>query len=166
MQGLLGFLLSFVCIFNMAVAKADITDWFSYDEAKKQVYFKLTSAENANNNGLNYNGYYQGNLTLKVPVNWLVNISLTNRDANATHDIILTKPFGMDNVPDELTGESSIIKRAYIAPLFSNETDNLKFTAKTGQYWLFCGVKGHGIDGMWIKLDVDALLEVPAVDRR
>ena len=164
MQRLLVFLLSFVCVFSVGSVKADITDWFTYDAVKKQVHFKLTSAENANNNGLNYNGYYQGNLCLKVPVNWSVNISLTNRDANATHDVILTKPFEIDNIPDELTGEFSVIKRAYIAPLFSNETDNLKFTAKSGQYWLFCGVKGHGIDGMWIKLDVNALLEVPVVD--
>ena len=164
MQGLTGFLLGLIIVLKSGLVNADVPHWVTYDRSKKQVSFKLVAAENANNNGLNYNGYYQGNLTLKVPVDWQVNITLTNRDANATHDVIVTKPFEIENIPDELTGESSTIRRAYVSPLFSNETESLKFTAKIGKYWLFCGVKGHGMDGMWIKLVVDATIPTPMIE--
>jgi len=156
MQRLRITLLLFLSVsFNSSFADALVPDWLSYDSIKKQVHIKLIATENANNNGLNYNGYSQGNITLIVPTDWLINISLTNWDASATHDLILTRPFVEDNIPSELTGEYSAIKRAYIAPLFANGTDSLSFTAKAGQYWLFCGVKGHGINGMWIKLIVN-----------
>ena len=149
---------------NTATADVSLPDWVSYDATKKQVEFKLIAAKNANNNGFNYNGYYEGNITLKAPVGWQVQITLTNRDANATHDVILTEPFEQDDMPDSLTGEFSSIKRAYISPLFANETDNLRFTAKAGEYWLFCGVKGHGIEGMWIKFKSDKNGHIPSVE--
>lgn len=167
MQRLQTVLLSLLVFLSASLnaPKADvlIPEWLSYDSAKKQAHFKLIAAKNANNNGYNYNGYYQGNISLKVPVDWLIRISLTNWDANSTHDIILTRPFVNDDIPDELTGQFSTIKRAYITPLFANESDTLSFISKAGQYWLFCGVKGHGIDGMWIKLEADNKLQSPII---
>ncbi|NOQ64242.1 MAG: hypothetical protein GQ582_07000 [Methyloprofundus sp.] len=150
---------------HISLAKANelIPDWMSYDIEKKQVSYQLIAAKNANNNGYNYNGYYQGNITLIVPSEWLVNISLNNGDANAVHDIILTEPFADDDMPDELTGEFAALKRAYISPLYANETDSLKFIAKQGAYWLFCGVKVHGINGMWIKLTVQDNIHKPSI---
>lgn len=138
-------------------------DWLSYSVAKKQVKFDLIATENANNNGFNYNGYYGGNITLNVPVGWQVEISLTNRDATSTHDVILTESFENVKIPEYLTGESASIKRAYITPLFANETEHLNFIAKAGQYWLFCGVKGHGIEGMQIKFESHKNTQIPSV---
>lgn len=135
-----------------------------YNLANKQVHFDLDAAWNANNNGYNYNGYYQDDMTLRVPTGWKISITLTNLDANAPHSIVLTEVFATDDIPDELTGEFAIIKRAYTDSLFANESDTIHFQAKKGHYWLFCGVKRHGIDGMWLPLNIEANLQTPVID--
>ncbi len=137
--------------------------WMTYDTTKKQVRFELIAAWNANNNGYNYNGYYQGDAVLIVPENWQVSITLINWDGNAPHSIIVTNPFTEDNIPDELTGEFSILKRAYTDSVYANESVSIKFIAKVGDYWLFCGEKGHGINGQWIKLKVDTRVRTPVI---
>ncbi len=135
-----------------------------YDMNTKQVHFDLDAAWNANNNGYNYNGYYQDDMTLRVPAGWKVSITLTNLDAHAPHSIVLTEVFATDDIPDELTGEFSSIKRAYTDSLFANESDTMHFQAKEGRYWLFCGVKRHGIDGMWLPLNIESNLQIPVID--
>jgi len=135
----------------------------TYSPTKKSVHFRLIAAKNANNNGYNYNGYYQGNVDLQVPVDWKVTITLVNQDANAVHSVILTRPFLLDDMPDELSGEFAVIARAYTDPIFSGEQETLQFIAKEGRYWLFCGIKGHGINGMWIKFSVLKNLKIPLI---
>ena len=138
--------------------------WMTYNQAKKQVNFDIVSAWNANNNGYNFNGYYQGAIELKVPADWQVRITMTNLDANAPHSMILTDPFSEDDIPDELVGEFAIFNRAYIDTVFANESSIMQFKAKAGDYWLFCGIKGHGVNGMWIKLKADPDIKMPMVD--
>ena len=48
--------------------------------------------------------------------------------------------------------------------LVSEATDTMRFTAQpTGQYLIFCGVPGHGAEGMWIRFRVSATAEAPAL---
>jgi hypothetical protein len=43
-------------------------------------------------------------------------------------------------------------------------TDVVRFVAQpAGEYLIFCGVPGHGAAGMWIRLQVSATSETPAL---
>jgi len=39
----------------------------------------------------------------------------------------------------------------------------LKFKAKAGDYWIFCSVKGHGINGMSSKFKADKNISTPFI---
>jgi len=156
-------LLIVILFFNLSactyLVRASQDNGMTYSLTEKSVHFKLIAAKNANNNGYNYNGYYQGNVDLQVPVAWKVSITLVNQDANTVHSVILTEPFLLDDMADEFAA----ISRAYTDPVFSGEQETLQFTAKEGKYWLFCGIKGHGINGMWIKFSVLKNLKIPLI---
>jgi len=137
--------------------------WMTYDEEKKQVYFELVAAWNANNNGYNFNGYFQDDVTITVPTDWSVGMTLINRDGTAPHSVLVTEPYMSDDIPDELTGEFAVLARAYTDEVYANESLSMRFKAKTGDYWLFCGVKRHAINGMWIKFNVDKNIDIPYI---
>ncbi len=135
--------------------------WMQYDQDKKQAHFELISAWNAKNNGYNFNGFYQDEIIISVPADWLINIKLINYDANAPHSIVVSEPYSQEDIPDELSGEFAVIKRAYTDELYANESAEMRFKAIAGQYWLFCGVKNHGIDNMWLRFNVEKNISVP-----
>lgn len=139
-------------------------NWMSYDEENKSVHFELVAAWNSNNNGYNYNGYFKGDVTIKVPADWLVSMTFINLDGSAPHSILVTNPYTTDDIPDELTGEFAVLSRAYTDSIFANETTTMKFKAKKGHYWLFCGDKGHGINDMWIKFTADTNIKTPFIE--
>ncbi|MCZ6495381.1 MAG: sulfocyanin-like copper-binding protein, partial [Alphaproteobacteria bacterium] len=56
--------------------------WMEADASRKKVKFMLVSGWNANNGALNYNGYFEGGMTIVVPVGWRVEITLRNQDGN------------------------------------------------------------------------------------
>ncbi len=163
---LLGTLIALSACTKTATPNLYEENFMHYDTSSKQVHFELIAAKNANNNGYNYNGYYQNAVTLKVPAGWIISITFINRDANAPHSIVLTPAFSQNDIPDEQTGEFAIINRAYTEVLHANEQETISFPAKEGRYWLFCGVKRHGIDGMWIPLTVERDLQIPALHFR
>jgi len=136
--------------------------WMSYDKQKQQVNIELVAAWNANNNGYNFNGYFLDDITITVPAGWLVNMTLINLDANAAHSILITEPY-TDDIPDELTGEFAVLHRAYTDSVYANESAEMKFKAKAGDYWIFCGVKGHAINGMWVKFKADKNINTPFI---
>jgi len=134
-----------------------------YDKQEKQVSFELVAAWNAKNNGYNFNGYFQDDVTIKVPSGWSVSMTLINLDANAPHSVLVSEPY-TDDIPEELTGEFAVLSRAYTETLYANERGSMKFKAKAGEYWLFCGVKGHGINGMWVKFKADKNIKLPLIE--
>lgn len=95
--------------------------WMTYDIANKRVHFELTAARSANNNGYNFNGYFQGDATIKVPANWQVSMTLINWDAYAPHSVLVTEPY-LDDIPGELAREFSILNRAYNDYVFASES--------------------------------------------
>jgi len=138
--------------------------WMSYDAAKKQVHFELVAAWSANNNGYNFNGYIEDELSINVPPDWDVTMTLINLDGNAPHSIVMTEPYTDDDMPDELTGEFAIFERAYTDEAYANESMTMSFKPTVGDYWVFCGVKSHGVNGMWVKFTVDAKINTPMIE--
>ncbi len=169
---LLGGLLAFA-VFAAASAcdagKVTSPSWMKAEAAKKKVEFHFISGFNANNSGWNFNGYYEGAATIVVPVEWSVEMTLINQDANSPHSMVVTKPYAPDEMPEKAGRGEAAIKRAFTTGpnegLFAGKEDTFRFKAKTaGEYYLLCGVPGHGLAGMWIKLTISAEVDAPYVE--
>jgi sulfocyanin len=122
---------------------------------------------NPNNNNWNFNGYYEGTLTVVVPEGWRVAIDFTNRDANYPHSLVVITDPG-DDLPEQAGRDEVAIKRAYskspIEGIFGNDQDTISFqAAPAGEYLLYCGVPAHGLSGMWVRLTISADAEQPYV---
>jgi hypothetical protein len=141
--------------------------WMTWDVGKKETEIWLRSAYNGNNGSWNYNGYYEGGITIVVPFESRVVIHFENPDGKYAHSVLVTRPFGEDEMPDVSTRDDLALPRAY-----SNSPEqgclsckeDLRFKAgKVGDYYLFCGVVGHGRAGMWIGFEVSESATEPHV---
>ena len=130
--------------------------WLTVDSASKTATFQLTSGLTQLNSGLNFNGFNNGKLTLTVPTGWNVVIRFKNQDPNLTHsaEIVDTvKP--MPPGPVEPPAFAHAMTTKLMTGLPAGDSDTFKFVAsKAGSYMIFCGVPGHGLAGMWLRLNV------------
>ncbi len=131
-------------------------NWLTVDTTAKTATFQLTAGLTQLNGGLNFNGYNDGKLTLTVPTNWTVVLRFANHDANLPHSaevVDTTKP--MPAGPVEPPAFPRAMTLRLMLGLASGEADSVRFVAnKAGSYMIFCGVPGHGLAGMWIRLKV------------
>src|SRR5215467_1336984 len=59
--------------------------WLSTDVATRTVQFQLIAGYSGLNGALNFNGFGDGGLTLRVPAGWHVVLHFTNRDGMLPH---------------------------------------------------------------------------------
>ena len=151
---------------GQAVPEATIDqNWLSANPATKTATFSLTAGLTPYNGALNFNGFRDGGLTLIVPVGWTVLVNFTNHDGMLPHSaevIADQKP-----VPNGAL-EKPAIDRAYtnqVAEGLPPQTkDKMRFTAQPpGDYLFLCGVPGHGLAGMWIRLKVSSDATAPSL---
>jgi sulfocyanin len=131
----------------------------------KTLNLNLESGTNTANQGLNFNGYFNGQMVVTVPVGWKVSITYKNSDAMMPHSVGTTvwadrsaagnfKPAFAGAIPSNFA--NGITK--------SNPATSFSFTAdKAGQYALVCGIPGHATGGMWDELDVSASVKQPTI---
>jgi sulfocyanin len=139
--------------------------WLSWDSATKTVHFKLTAGLTGLNGALNFNGFRDGGLTLIVPAGSPMVVEFENHDGMLPHSaqVILN----MTPVPGAAMDQAAIA-RAYTDKvgegLPPQSKDRMRFTATpAGEYLFFCGVPGHGLAGMWIRLSVSDTAKAPAL---
>jgi sulfocyanin len=146
-----------------------VPTWMTVDAGAHKVTMDVVAGFNPNNSNWNFNGYYEGNMTVVVPEGWRVAIGFSNRDANFPHSlVVIADPGSEDDLPAQAGREDVAISRAYskspIEGIFSNEQDTVAFTAApAGDYLLYCGVPAHGLSGMWVNLTISAETEEPYV---
>lgn len=138
--------------------------WLTFDTPAKTVHFQLIAGLTGLNGALNFNGFRDGDLTLVVPVGWKVNIAFRNHDGMLSHSAEVIAP----QTPVPAQPVDPAIPRAFTIKLASGlppeGTDAMHFTAQpAGEYLIFCGVPGHGLGGMWIRLRVSATATTPAL---
>jgi hypothetical protein len=104
-----------------------------------------------------------------VPENSTVVLNFVNDDGTPhSAEVIADKRPIPNMAPDQ-----PAIPRAYTKAVSEGiaqfGTDQIRFkAAPAGSYLIFCGVPGHGLSGMWIRLNVDpaaqaaSLAETPA----
>lgn len=141
--------------------------WLNYDASKKTVELRMIAAYNGNNGSWNFNGYYEGGMTVVVPVGWTVKLHFENPDGNYGHSLLVTDSYSMDAMPDKAGRDQVAISRAYTRSPEEGCVaceESLRFKAKrAGKYDFLCGVPGHGRAGMWVNLVVSAEAREPYV---
>ncbi len=146
-----------------------LPSWMKPDAEAKTVDMDIVSGFNGNSGALNFNGYYEGNATIVVPVGWKVKVAFRNQDGNIPHSMAITEPYAEDDFPLDAGPKAVAIKRAYSRSPITGQSatekpDTVKFkTKKAGDYYLFCGVTAHGQAGMWIHFKVSDTAEGPSL---
>jgi len=144
-------------------AHAEDLSLIKADPAKKIVTADLVAGWNSENGALNFNGYYQGDMTLAVTVGWTVKVNFMNHDGMLPHSMLVTKQYAKDDIHIEAGNNQVAISKVYtdnpIRGLAPNDKDAFSFkTTDAGDYCLLCGVPRHGQQGMYVDLKVDPAL--------
>jgi sulfocyanin len=145
-----------------------VPTWMTVDVGAHKMTMDVVAGFNPNNSNWNFNGYYDGDMTVVVPEGWQVEITLTNRDGGLPHSLVVMADPGSDNLPLQAGREQAALPRAYSRSpeqgISAGDLDTIAFkTNKTGDFLWFCGVPGHGQSGMWIRFAVRGDAETPYI---
>ena len=145
-----------------------VPTWMTVDAGAHKVTMDVVAGFNPNNSNWNFNGYYDGEMTVVVPEGWQVEITLSNRDGGLPHSLVVMADPGTDNLPLQAGREQAAFPRAYSRSpeqgISAGDRDTISFkTNKTGDFLWFCGVPGHGQSGMWIRFAVTGDADSPYV---
>ncbi len=143
-----------------------VPSWMTVDAGARTIAMDVVAGFNANNSSWNYNGYYDGDLTVVLPLGWSVRITLANRDGDVPHSLVVMADPGGADLPLEAGREQAAFSRAYSKSpeqgISAGDHDTISFKAKeAGSYLWFCGVPSHGQSGMWVHLEVTADADAP-----
>ncbi len=126
----------------------------------------LESGSSTANSGLNFNGYYNGQLVITVPTGWKISITYKNTESMMPHSL------GVTDWADH-SGGSGSFKPAFTGSIPSDFTQGItkssapttiSFVAnKSGKYGIVCGIPGHAAGGMWDELDVSSSVKAPTI---
>lgn len=137
--------------------RAPDQSWMSWNATTRTTTFKLIGGLTGTGakSPFNFNGYTDGELTLSVPVGSTLVVNFINDDGTPHSAEVIADKKPLPNMSD---GQPAI-PRAYtkkaLEGMAQGDTDNMRFTAgPAGDYLFFCGVPGHGLSGMWIRLKV------------
>jgi len=131
------------------------TTWLAVDSTAHTATLTLTAGLTSLNGGLNFNGFKNGGLTLVVPLGWTVLVNFANKDQALPHSVVV--------VPATATLPPVPGAPAYPGAATHHVTDGLppgrsesiRFTVDhPGYFFLYCGVPGHGVVGMYLRLNV------------
>jgi sulfocyanin len=152
-----------------AAEERTVPSWMTVDAGAQKVTMDVVAGFNPNNSSWNFNGYYEGDMTVVVPEGWRVEITLTNRDGDVPHSLVVMADPGADNLPLQAGREQAAFPRAYSKSpeqgISAGDQDTISFKAdQTGEFLWFCGVPGHGQSGMWTRFTVEADTEEPYVN--
>lgn len=152
-----------VCCTTPGAAQGASSKWFSYNAATKTVTFTLEAGAPGSSGPFNFDGYTNGAATLVVPPGSTVVMNFVNQDGTPHSAELIADKDPMPNM-----GVDPAIPAAYTKDLTQGlpqgGKDVLRFTApSSGSYRIFCGVPGHGLSGMWIRLKVDPSAKAPGL---
>ena len=149
-----------------AAAAATVPSWMHVDPAHKKVAMTISMASDDANGTLNFNGFGHGDLTITVPSGWNVDMTVVNAGEGAiphSLEVIPVAP-ALPGVGVEPAAFSGAETTDLVRGMAVGATDHATFVAsKSGRYWLFCGVAGHGTGGMWDYFVVSSSAKAPSV---
>jgi sulfocyanin len=140
-----------------AVGAAQTVDstWLAVDSIGKTATLNLIAGLTPLNGGLNFNGFKNGELTLVVPLGWTLVLNFTNKDQALPHSVVVVPATtALPPVPGAAAYPGSATHHLTdgLAP---GQSETIRFTADhPGYFFLYCGVPGHGVVGMYLRLNV------------
>lgn len=145
------------------VDPANVNASLQYDAPSKTLKLPNVSGLTSAAGGWNFDGYANGNATLVLPVGTIVEMEYYNADAHPhSVGIVAGDPKAIPSAPGDPVFPNAISAK-YQAGMASGQRDVVRFTAdKPGTYLMVCGVPGHAVSGMWIKVEVSRTAKTPA----
>jgi hypothetical protein len=154
-----------------------VPSWIENDAAGRSVRIDLVAGWNGNNiHRWNLNGYYKGNLTIRVPAGWSVTIDFRNDEERFEHSLLLVRPYEQLQMPLKLNAADAVDGVHTARPtegMATGASERLTFTARAGSYFLASGALIQMVEGLYIRFDVEDGLDgasavfnrrVPALD--
>ena len=125
-----------------------------FDATSHTVDVTARAAYGAGNGEMNFDGYANGQLVIRIPVGWLVTVHCINDSKLLLHScaVVSDTPATLGTRPLSFPEASSPDPATGSRP---DTTSTFQFVAdRTGSYRIACLVHGHEIDGMWDRLVV------------
>jgi len=114
--------------------------------------------------GFNFNGYANGDMHVRVPTGWKVNVSLTVAGKIPHSAIIVPFSERTKGFAFQAAFPGSTVADYRMGIMSGDPPKTFSFTATTaGKYAIVCGVPGHDGLGMWDEFDVVNGLRQPDV---
>jgi sulfocyanin len=162
-SALAGLLLALAPLVSQAQVRIDPT-WLSYDSAASLVTFSLVAGLGGANGGMNFNGAVRGGIELTVPVGWRVTVKFRNADRMQPHSVVVIPMTPQVPATAGRPAFAGAATRRIAQGTAPDGHEDLRFTPDhAGEYIIFCGVPGHGMAGMWIRLVVSAEATHPTI---
>jgi plastocyanin len=135
-----------------AAPKKKVT-FLSQDADKKEVNLTIVATYNADNHGMNFNGYSKGKAGYQIPTGWKVNVTFENwspvpHSVIVVEDRVTRKPQMGQPYFDGATTPNANLATTPKEAKFSFEVD------EPGDFAFACGFPAHAASGHWIKLEV------------
>jgi len=146
------FLASFLALGVLAQAP-----FVSNFPASKTAVLQVIAGYGSANGGFNFDGGFKGNKTFVVPFGWTVKIEFKNLGTMPHSLIVIPK---VAKIPLEITPGMAAFPHAYTKDLNvgippKSPVETIVFKAdRAGDFYLICGVPGHGVAGQYINLVV------------
>lgn len=137
-------------------APAPDTTWLKWNATTNTATFKLIAGiPGRAKSPFNFNGYTDGELTLTVPANSNVVVNFVNDDGTPHSAQVIEDQKPIPNIALDQPAIPRAYTKAVSEGIAQFGTDAMRFkAAPPGNYLIFCGVPGHGLSGMWIRLNV------------
>lgn len=132
------------------------TTWLKWNPTTRTATFTLIAGVPGRaRSPFNFNGYTDGKLVLTVPENSNVVMNFVNDDGTPHRAQIISDQPPIPNVALDQPAIARAYTRSVSEGIAQFGTDAMRFKATpVGNYLIFCGVPGHGLSGMWIRLQV------------
>ena len=140
-------------------AMAQTPSWFRVNGNQVEMDIVAGATDAGTSPYWNFNGAFNGQMTITVPEGAQVTINFKNNDPNLAHSIgvsdITASPPPTPMPPPVFEGAISSNPTDMAGATATGATETLTFTASTaGEYSLLCYIAGHAITGMWVKFNV------------
>lgn len=140
-------------------------DWMTFDAQKQVVRLLMVGSADGSNGTMNFNGYGNGDMTVIVPFGWKVDVEFDNKGLGALpHSLVVMNEVNPLPIEGGVPAFPRALTKALIPGMMAGTTDTFEFVAnKEGRFLFFCGVTGHGVQGMWDYLVVSKEAKAPSV---
>ena len=141
------------------------SSWLTWKPETRTASFKLIAGiPGRAKSPFNFNGYTDGELTLTVPESATVVLNFVNEDGTPHSAQVIQDRLPLPNMAQDEPGIPRAYTRAVGEGIAQFGGDAVRFrAAPAGRYLIICGVPGHVLSGMWIRLTVDPRASSPSL---